>query len=246
MSLRTDIHAAFDVITPATGGMAERVVETAKREARVRERRRRHMVRLRAPMSLVAIFVLVAIVVALFIGAQAVRSWNAQHSTAPAAPPNSVIAKLEARPITLPLLTAADSCPAHLPDGKTVFDFGSGPVYLTVGDYADRTDWGDYFNVEVFVDRSAQGPILIRGRDLRSGRPVVFTGRFAAGPVLGSDANAGHTWQQHAELVLDLAVAPDVIAGGLPGWKVEPGFYSGTSGCVGFQVDGPSFTETIT
>jgi hypothetical protein len=46
--------------------------------------------------------------------------------------------------------------------------------------------------------------------------------------------------------VLDLAVAPDVIAGGLPGWKVEPGFYSGTSGCVGFQVDGPSFTETIT
>jgi len=52
VSLRNDIHSAFDDIAPSTLGLPERVLHSARADHRSRTAR---FVRLRAPMSLVAV-----------------------------------------------------------------------------------------------------------------------------------------------------------------------------------------------
>ena len=55
MSLRRDVHSAFDQITPSMGGLPERVVQTVLSEGATRRRREKMLFRFRAPLSLVAV-----------------------------------------------------------------------------------------------------------------------------------------------------------------------------------------------
>ncbi|MHB8587296.1 MAG: hypothetical protein ACYDA0_00425 [Candidatus Dormibacteraceae bacterium] len=74
------------------------------------------MYRLCAPMSLVAALVLIAMVAAGLVGGRLVQDWNASHTQAPAGgTPQSVLGKLEARPLRSPVLRSiGPSSPARL------------------------------------------------------------------------------------------------------------------------------------
>jgi hypothetical protein len=74
---------------------------------------------------------------------------------------------------------------------------------------------------------------------------VIFVGSYATGSVVGSDTLDGRSVQQHLELVLDTNHPPfKPTAGHKLEWPVITGVVSGTSDCVGWQFDGPDFTET--
>src|SRR5207248_9652894 len=84
VSLRRDVHSAFDQITPSMGGLPERVVQTVLSEGATRRRREKMLFRIRAPLSLVAVFLLIALVAAVFIGGRLIEDWNAVHNGSPA------------------------------------------------------------------------------------------------------------------------------------------------------------------
>ncbi len=84
MSLRRDVHLAFDEVVPSTAGISERVVQTVLGEGATRRKTEGMIVRLRAPLSLVATLVLVAMVVGIFVAGRLVQDWNAFHNGAPA------------------------------------------------------------------------------------------------------------------------------------------------------------------
>lgn len=247
MSLRTEIHGAFEAITPNTGGMAERIVETARREARTHKRSDRFMFRMRVPIALVAALALVAIVAAIFVGI------TLRNSVVPTAAPggapqsstqyDALVAQLEAKPVNLPVAHSGTDCP-NSPNNSLGYDFGSGPVYA-MGANGIPTSWGNYWDIGYYVDSKITGPVLIRGRDLITGEPVIFTGKHAFGPA-ATTPGVPAGW--HTEAVLDTSHydhAP--IAGQTAhGFGVRQSLSKSFIGCVGFQLDGTTFTETIT
>jgi len=251
VSLRTQIHSAFDEVAPPTSGLPERVVQTVLTENAGRKRRERLMLRLRVPLALVAMFMLVALVVGVLIGGRLMQDWNAFHNSAPAGGVSqSVLADLEARPITLPTLKAGDTCPTSARSGQpnpgeNLFDYGTGPVYANGGPET-QTSWGYYFDVTWVTDANLTGPVLVRGRDLMSNRILVFVGAYSAGAVVGTDTGAASPQVQRAELVLDPKHPHSRVTGGYGYFPVRQGVASGWVGCYGFQIDGPTFSETFT
>lgn len=241
-SLRRDIHSAFEVIEPPLGGMPERVVQTVLADKR-RRRKERMTYRLRISFALVAAVLLVA------VAAAAVMTWNSLHNIniSPAGHGLTQIQQLEARPLTLPTVQTASQCPESARDtsrNAPGYQYGAGPVYADGGPETG-TNWGHYWDVIWYAAPSVSGPILVRGRDLMTNdRRVVFVGPFAAGPVIGTEPNMG---EQHTELVLDPGHPQLRTALTHYGyWHIRQGMSSGWVGCVGFQIDGPSFSETIT
>jgi hypothetical protein len=245
VSLRTQIHSAFDEVAPPAFGLPERVVQTVLTENSSRRRRERLMLRLRVPLSLVAVFMLVALVVGVLIGGRLMQDWNAFHNSAPAGGVSqSALAELEAKPLTLPALKAGDACPAS-PGNTLGFDFGTGPVYA-MGGPESLSPWGYYFDVTWITAPDLTGPILVRGKDLMSDRNVVFVGAYSAGPVVGTDTQSGSRLSQRAEILLDAANPHARGSNGYGEFPVRQGLSKGWVGCFGFQIDGPDFTETIT
>jgi len=250
VSLRTDIHTAFDAIAPATGGMAERVVETARREARPHHGRNRVVVRLRAPLSLIAVFLIITAVAAAFVGGRFIQQWNASHTVMPAGPTQTTtLAQLEGRALRLPVFQSIKDCHdgPYSPDS----DYGSGPLYATGGS-ASRTAWGEYYYNVFYTDKVIDGPILVRVTDLyKPGIRLRFVGPGAGGPIVGTDVVEGTTYEQHSELVLyESQAVPTPLAGwGGPSrdhrfvWDFLIGMPLNASGGTGWQIDGPGFTE---
>jgi len=160
----------------------------------------------------------------------------------------TTVADLSARPLTMPALAAGDPCPAtplsdidvayggasHLSDVE-----GTGPVYAT-GSPPSLSAWGSYYRIAYFTVPELNGPVLLRGRDLRTGRPLVFVGQLATGSTMGTDIVSGDRVQQRAEVVLPAGSAP-----GWGNWRVTQGLPAGESGCLGVQVDGKDFSELI-
>ena len=244
MSLRREIHTAFDAVSPPMGGMAERIVETARRESRTYERRDRFMFRMRVPIALVAALALVAVVAAIFVGI------TLRNSLAPTPAPggapdqttqyDAVVAQLEARPVNLPTAFSGAGCPSS-PGNNRGFDFGSGPVFAN-GSNGVPTAWGNYWDISYFVDPKVAGPVLIRGRDLITGESVIFNGMHAFGPG-ATTPGVPRGW--HTEAVLD-ASKPDHRGTIASLFTVRQSLSKSFIGCVGFQIDGASFSETIT
>ena len=250
MTLRRDVHAAFDEISPSMRGLPERVVQTVLTERPSRRRRERLILRLRVPLSLVAALVLIALVVGVLIAGRLVQGWNSLHDLAPAGGP-SVLTQLEARPLQLPSLRSGDPCP----DGPEASGlWGSGPVYDAQGWAQPKTaneltggfstTWGGYWYRTYIVGDQVSGPILGRGKDLRTNQPMIFVGNYATGSVVGSETVDGRSAQQHPEIVLDMSHPPSKpTAAHKLEWPVIIGVPKGSSDCVGFQLDGPGFTE---
>lgn len=239
MSLRRDIHSAFETIAPPLGGMPERVVQTVLAQNKGRRRKETIVFGLRVPLAVAATFLLVALIAAALV------TWNAVHNNAvPAGHGLTGLQQLEARPLNLPTLNPNAVCPNNPGVNSVGYQYGSGPVYGDGGSETP-TQWGNYWDVSYFTAPSLTGLVLIRGRDLMSAdRKVVFVGAHAAGPAIGNDPAPG-TGVQHTELVLD-ASHPEGRVGGYGRWSVRQGMSLGWIGCFGLQIDGPTFSETMT
>jgi hypothetical protein len=252
VSLRTDIHSAFDEVAPSTLGMTERVMESVTVNPN-RRRPQRWVVSFRGPASLVAVFLLVALVAVALVGGRVLQDWNAfLHPQAPADLHQSVVTQLEARHDRLPFLKAGASCPDG-PEANNLY--GAGPVFgapgwplpATASQLAGNfsTSWGFYFYNTFITVAGLNGPVLVRGRDLRTNRPIIFVGNYATGPVVGTDTVDGRVVNQHVYLVLDMSHPPSGSSGAQQvEWPVILGIDKGWSDCVGLQFDGPGFTET--
>jgi hypothetical protein len=248
VSLRRDVHSAFDQITPSMGGLPERVVQTVLSEGATRRRREKMLFRIRAPLSLVAVFLLIVLVAAVFVGGRIVQDWNALHKSSPAGQSNqSQLAELEARPLQLPVLKSATDC--NTGPWNSDGTVGSGPLSI-YGGLGPRTSWGTYWNNVFYTDQQIAGPMVVRVRDVVNNANVVFVGKYAAGPVVGADTLNGTRVQQHAELVLyannaaPITVNPPSKPHAFV-WGFTVGVPSDSTGSTGWQVDGMGFSEVF-
>lgn len=243
MSLRKQIHSAFDEVAPPTFGVPERVVHTVLAEGPSRRRRERMMLRLRVPLSLVAVFVAIALVVGVLIGGRLMQDWNSFRNSAPAGGAGqSELVQLESRPLVLPT-------PASLADCKSgpynsTGSYGKGPVYGDGGG-TSTTSWGVYFHNLAYAETNIPGPILTRASDVFTHEPVVFVGQYAAGPVVGHDTVDGVAVEQHTELVFDTGQASKSPSTHKFAWPFIAGVPSTWSGSSAFQIDGVGFSEVF-
>ena len=99
------------------------------------------------------------------------------------------------------------------------------------------------------------GLVLIRARDLKAGAEVAFanyalspTGISAVGPVLGTATVANHrvTLRSEAVFLDPWHTRPVDKKGDLPELVVLFGMQTGSSECIGLQIDGPGFSENFT
>jgi hypothetical protein len=189
--------------------------------------------------------------VAIQLSALALISCGSQTASSPS--PSAVVpatlAQLEARPLILPVVAPGGACPSH---HYAAIDFGSGsisvngvgPIYLTGKGVQATTTWGQYFDPTYYAGPQLTGIVLLRIRDLMTGRAGVFVGPYAAGDVVGSDTIGGMTVQQHAEAVLDASHHPATSGTSKWGiWNVRQGWPANWSGCFGFQFDGTGLSE---
>jgi hypothetical protein len=253
VSLRTDFHSAFDVVAPSTLGLPERVLETVVAQTSNRRRTGRLILRLRAPVSLVAAILVIALVAAVLVGGRVVQDWNFFRNAVPAVNRGqSELQRLESRPLHIPVVRSPAECrsgPFRAPGGGYL---GSGPVYAGGGPSTD-TRWGTYFYDLAFVDTQINGPVLVRARDLFTHQAVVFVGPYAIGPEVGKDMLHGTSVQQHTEVLLDPANAstpssPDPRLYRTPyryAWEFTAGVPSTWSGSTGWQIDGAGFSEVF-
>jgi hypothetical protein len=249
VSLRRDVHSAFDVITPSMAGLSERVVQTVLVEGATRRRKEKMLFRIRAPLSLVAVFLLIALVAAVFIGGRLIQDWNALHNSPAGQSTQSELAQLEARHLNLPVLKSRSECTTgpFNSDGTV----GSGPLFAyAYGGLGGKTSWGAYIDNDFYADRQISGPILVRVRDVLNNVTGVFVGNFAAGPVVGTDVLNGTRVEQHSELVLFENTAARVTDNppSRPHafkWGFTAGVPNESSGSTGWQIDGLGFTEVF-
>lgn len=201
-----------------------------------------------APASLVAGTLLIALVAAVVLGGKLVHDRTATRTGTTAAQNTQLsyqaqLALLEQRPVQLPSYKSADLCQDNGSFNSVGFDFGAGPVYANGGP-ASLSSWGDFYDVVWFTGPKLTGPVLIRGRDLVTNNDVIFTGAGAAGPIVATDPSQASP-ALRSELVLD-AGHPAQRQNGYGMFPVRQGVPTGWSHCVGFQMDGPTFTEKLT
>jgi hypothetical protein len=124
--------------------------------------------------------------------------------------------------------------------------WGAAPVYVAGGVHT-HTSWGDFYDVSGMTKPGLAGPILLRGRDLKAAsHPIVFIGPYATGRVFASEPTFGPLY---VDLAFDTA-HPPIATYPVDGtnyvlWTWRQGIATGWTGCISFQVDGPSFTEII-
>lgn len=250
MSLRREVHSVFDEIAPPLGGMPERVVQTVLADHNARRRKERMLVRLRAPLSLVAVFLFIALVAAALIGGRLLGDWHAFQNTPGVHAPQSQLAQLEARPLHLPAFHSYRDCMngPYNSEGS----FGSGPIFGDGGPSA-VTKWGLYFYVDLYADVPIDGPVLLRVRDLFKPAPIVVAGDLGAGYVLGTDVVDGKRIDQHSEAVFYASQASSTAPAGWIRpvsphpyiWYVMTGARNDWSGSTGWQFDGLGFSEVF-
>lgn len=161
---------------------------------------------------------------------------------------------LSARPLILPALGPGDQCPltplsqidSNFPEAKYwSFMMGTGPIYFR-GAPPSRSAWGTYFRLWLYSAPDLNGPVLVRGRELRKGAPVIFVGEFADGPVQGTDVLSGSRVVQYPQLLLPVgATRSNLDRKGWGKWPTTMGLAPDQSSCVGLQVDGKDFSETV-
>jgi hypothetical protein len=259
VTLRNDIHSAIDDIAPPAPALAGRIAYLAA-DARQQSgharpvRRVRWVARLGRSGSLVAALLIVLLMASLVVGVRAWRDRNILNEGPTTSSIDlAVLAQLESRPLLLAARPVGAEC---LAGPLTSVDAGHGlvtvlgaaPAYA-VGSWhgATATKWGTYSDWLIATDPDLTGPVLVRGRDLEANLPVVFVGPHAAGDVVGTDTIAGKTVQQRSEAVFDAGHHDPAVSGtskwGL--WPMTPGVDKSESGCIAFQIDGPSFSEIV-
>jgi len=250
VSLRRDLHAAFDELEPSMFGLSDRVVDAVMVGGRARRRREGIVFRLKAPLTLVAVMMLIALVVGALIGGKLVQDWNATHSTpAGGLTRAQQIADLEARPWQQPLLQTGAVCPDGPKDSAGVYGSGTFHGDPRLGTGPVQTAWGTYFILIGATDSTATGLMLIRARDMHTGASLVFVGQYATGLVVGTDTVRGVAGQQRVEILLDMSHRPTGSAAKGPNgstyWSITVGAAKAWPSCVAWQVDLTGYTEAF-
>jgi hypothetical protein len=268
MSLRAEIHDAFDEGMPPALDLEFRVtrllLEPARGEKVVlrRDSRARWAKPFRSVVTLVAAALVVVLIGSLIVG---VRIWrDLQNQPQTISRINQVELKsLESRALRFPVVQPGDTCPAspstdvsaHTP---IAYVFGVGPVYTApLASSSSRTDWGTWTELALVVDTKVSGPILIRGQDLQTSDKIVFAryplhaiddpgDGIPAGRVIGNQVVEGENEQLYPELVIDTSRHwVGTKNGNWPIYKSFMGYPQAAKGCLGFQIDGLNFTEWV-
>jgi len=163
------------------------------------------------------------------------------------------LAELRQRPLDLPTLGPNGTCPETPQPIKTrYFEKGpnptmiSGPVFGNHGPiYGEggpevTGDHGYYYRVTWLSDAIYPGLALVRGRQLDGTHQIMFAGPLAAGSLVTTDTIGGKATRFFDELVLPPALPTSSV---WRHWPVQQGVPG--AGCYGFQLDGPSFHDTI-
>lgn len=250
MTLRHDIHTAIDEIAPPAPALAGQVVASlapAGKTTRSMTRGRRNLwlTGLGRTGSLAAAILVVLLIATVVVG---VRVWRDRNALTVPATNQGELARLRARPLILPPVIGG-VCPTGV-NTVTYFDRSSydptaGPINLLGKGLQVATTWGDYFDPTYSVPRELKGLVLIRIRDLNSGKAGVFVGPYAAGEVVGRDTIDGKVVEHRAYAVLDLSHPPADSGTAFGSWDVRQGWPASWSGCWGFQLDGPDFSQVF-
>ncbi|HYL07077.1 MAG TPA: hypothetical protein VEU76_00910 [Candidatus Udaeobacter sp.] len=264
MSLRTDIHVALDEVAPPAPHLEYQVRQAVKdlqhpAMAHVRPR----LAPLRMPLSLVAAAVIVALMAGLVIAGRAWIQGNTPVTTPHVVINQADLKSLEARPLQLPALQPGATCPegptssAAQYHGGPPLSYGGGPVYANRGLPAQDA-WGTWVGIVYFIDPQNSGTILLRARDLGTGQAIVFAddpqniGTYAEVSVPGTPAGKlvgthyDPVWHQTLKVYSEVVMVEPKAPQSRPGWPASfatAGVPAGASGCIGFQLDGPDFTE---
>jgi len=254
MSLRTQIHHAIDDVAPPAPTLERRVTAFVLSD----DRDRQHLIprpqpRWVAPLGLIAAAVVLALVAGLFIGG---RLWRTQNA-APATISQTELKSLESRALNYPTLPSGAACPTTPITLNQQFGLviGKGPVFLADTEINENGGWGYWVGLNFYSADATKGLVLIRARDLKSGAQVAFaqyplspTLLHAAGSVQGTASVVGHKVELRSEAVFQDPVMyrPVGLARqGEPELVILVGMQAGSSGCIGFQIDGPGFTENF-
>lgn len=248
MSLRTQIHHAIDDVAPPAPTLERRVRAFVLSD----EPDRKHLVPRRqprwvAPLGLIAAALVLALVAGLFVAG---RIWRNENL-----PPQTVsqpeLKSLEGRPLHVPPVAVGAECPSTPVTLNQQFGLviGEGPVFLGDSEIYEVGDWGYWVGLGFVSADANQGLVLIRARDLKADAVVAFaqyplapTAVTAIGSVLGTAHVVNHKVTLRSEAVFK---DPARASPGYPELFVLFGMHTGSSGCIGFQVDGPDFTENF-
>src|SRR5215472_16741510 len=208
MSLRTEIRSAIDQVSPPAPTLETKVIAYVAAEEPKRRRlsgRRQGRV-FRAPLALVAAVLLVALVGGLILAG---RYWRELNS-----PPQTIslteLRGLEGRPLAFPAVPPGATCPftPSTVDPNLGFVIGSGPLYLTNGDWLLIGQQAEWMAVTFNYQAVKPGLVLIRARDLKTNQTVAFaqypfgpSGVIATGQVTGSDHVEERSLEMRSEAV---------------------------------------------
>jgi hypothetical protein len=262
MSLRTQIHHAIDEVAPPTPTLEGRVKNFVLGDDDVRKQLRSRprspwTTRFRGSLTLVAAGLVLALVGGLFVAG---RLWRTENQPPPAIS-QAELKSLESRPLSYPILAPGAPCPATPktlgPAGLFIADPGD-PVGIYDTEIYESTDWGQWIEIALgysptYAD-AHPGLLLVRARDLHNSAEVVFanyplapTGISAVGRVVGAQHALDHDLKLRAEAAFRdwKHTQPIDKQGHLPELLVVVGLQKGSSGCIGFQIDGPGGTEHL-
>lgn len=215
--------------------------------ARARRRRRIFMTRNRLVLLAAALVLIIG--VSVFVGTRVNSSLHPVTTVPGGSSGKTTVAELLARPIQFQPIAAGQICP---PDGPSTNGFGgAGPVYEGGdGGWSAVTVWGIYGSSFLLTPPGLVGPVVLRAIDLDNGQPLVHTGPYAAGTVVGTDTVDGVKVNLYSALAFDTDHPPKTTYafGGSTyvQWPTRFGWpHTQTGYCTGIQIDGPSFTELL-
>jgi hypothetical protein len=261
MSLRAEIHTAIDDVSPPAPMLASQVGAYVLAHDRVTQQRPRHRwtMPLRGMVAALAAALVVVLFAGLVLGGRVWRDWNGT----PAGPiqiSHAQLKALEDRPLNLPVVQPGTACrvgplvntPKESALGPLTYGDGHGPLYAEGTGDRYTTSWGTYILTDYVVRPPFRGLILIRARDLQTNQVVVFAHNplfndfypsMPSGDVVGSDLVLERQVQLYTELAIETENMYRAPGNWWPIAVTLQGFPKGSSGCIGFQVDSPSFAE---
>jgi hypothetical protein len=253
MSLRADIHDALDAELPRSPVLGSKVAALIRADLKDRQpliHRARRTQTLRAPLYLVAAALIVVLIAGLILGGRYLRDINGQTPIDPAH-----LRALESRPIRLPTLEPGAICPDTPPSQHNArYSIGSGPVSMVLNERSSQLSAsGNYWwEARLEYHGSDPGVVLIRAVDINAvdqpnGYPVWFASITSlpsavqpVGPVEETDVFGKSHIDWHTEAAFS---SPVIGSKPLELLYLLGVAYNGN--CVGWQFDGPGFSENI-